>query len=183
MSKSALLVIDMQRAFFEEAPLNARRDSLIQNCNELITYARQLNMPLFNIRTRHSRDTATWTLNMNEDKEGFLYEDSEGFKNLSGLDIRDATEVLKTRDSAFYETTLATMLRTLEVSSLLLCGVSAQACIFQTAADAYAHDFEVILARDAIGTDKPELAKPAMQILISEYRQTIASNDEIITGL
>ena len=183
MIKTALLVIDMQKGFFAEPPLDKMKQELVEACNELIAYARSMKMPIFNVRTQHSRDTATWTLNMIEDNSGFLFEDSKDFENLDGLDVEDSTDLIKTRDSAFYETTLASALHTLDITQLILCGVSAQACLFQTAADAYAHNFEVIIARDATASDKPALGRPALDILANEYRQVVASNNEIVSDL
>ena len=77
----ALLVGDMQNAFFEDPNLERHRESLVLPCNELAAFARSTGMPIFNIRTEHAADKSTWTLNMLDDGQGFLFEGSEQARN------------------------------------------------------------------------------------------------------
>lgn len=173
MNETALLVIDLQNAYFNNTALEKQRQIIVRHTNEVIRFARASHLPIFNIMTEHQKDIATWTLNMLDDNQGYLFKNNEDAKNIDGLDIKDSINVLKTRDSAFHDTTLAAMLKNHAIKTLILCGVSTHTCIFQTAADAYAANLRVILAGDAIATHQPKYHKNALTILETEYRQRI----------
>ena len=181
MDKTALLIIDMQKAFFNNEALEKDREKLIKNCNQLINYCKGSGAAVFNIVTEHKRDKSTWTLNMLEDGEGYLFEGDADTENLDGLEIQNSTKVIKTRDSAFHETDLAQILQDRKIANLILCGVSTHSCIMLTAADAYALNFEVIIAKDAVGSHDPGYHEPALRLLQQEYRQQIKDCATILT--
>lgn len=173
MSGIALLIIDLQNAYFNNDALQAQQASLVKNTNMLVEIAHHHHLPVFNVRTEHHKDIASWTLNMLDDKQGYLFKGEEDVKSINGLRVDNTIEVLKTRDSAFHHTTLEAMLRNHRIQTLILCGVSTHTCILQTASDAYAANFRVILAQDAIATHEPKFHKNALTVLETEYRQRI----------
>lgn len=171
MTQTALVIVDMQKAYFRNDALEAARDELTSTCNELIDQARRRDIPVFNVVTKHARDRSTWTLNMLDDGEGYLFEDDEDVEVVDGLQIEKAIEVVKTRDSAFFDTTLYEELKQRNIETVVIAGVSTHTCIFQTAADAYAHNLRVVLAGDAIASHEPSLHQGALDLLWQEYRQ------------
>lgn len=152
----ALVLVDLQRDFFDVGPLRERMISIVKHANELIDRAREDGAPVFLVRTLHSSDGDTWALNMNEDGQGVAIMGTEGAELLEDLDSPGAIEVHKTRDSAFLRTGFEATLRDLGVDALVLGGVSTEACIAMTAADAYARDFDVVLAGDVIASADPD---------------------------
>jgi nicotinamidase-related amidase len=56
--------------------------------------------------------------------------------------------VLKPKHSAFFSTTLATLLEYLRVERLVLAGFSGDACVLISAVDAYMRDFELYVPSD-----------------------------------
>lgn len=176
---TALLVIDMQNCFFESDNLAQMRAELSNACNELIEKAHQALAPVVMVRTRHREDGSTWTRNMIEDNQGFAFVGDDDSLFIDELTDWATLEVIKTRDSAFYATDLEDRLRQANVNRIVICGVSTHSCVALTAADAYARDFEVVLARDAIYSDKPELHKVALDYLHTEYRQVVLANHQI----
>ena len=64
------------------------------------------------------------------------------------LPKRDDYFVLKPRHSAFYGTTLATLLEYLGARRLILTGINGDNCVLMTAADAYVRDYEVRVPAD-----------------------------------
>lgn len=181
--RTALVVIDMQNAFFEEATLSAQRQKIVTRCNQLMAAARAGGTPIFNIKTVHKRDKSTWTLNMLDDDQGFLFEGTRQTHNLEGLNIQGSIEVIKRRDSSFWRTDLLQKLCEQEVDSLVLCGVSSHSCIAATASDAYAADLRVVLAKDAIASPSAEFEEGTLKILRQEYRQEAWSVAEIIEAM
>lgn len=176
----AVLVIDMQNAFFEEPVLRRRRDEVVAACNSLTSAAREAGAKVLLIGTEHERDKSTWSLNMLDDDQGFIFRGSEQAEFVPGLVTTDHPQMAKTRDSAFMGTDLGMRLRNWEVDTVILAGVSAHNCIAQTAADAFAHNIRVIYAADAIATENPEAAEGVLRVLVREYRQRVLPLNEIL---
>lgn len=177
--RCAILVVDMQNAYFNNDALQKQQTALTEKINEILSLAKTHNLPVFNIRTEHQKDIATWTLNMKSDNQGYLFAGDDDSKNVPSLITDGSIEVIKTRDSAFYGTTLPTMLKNHNADSVILCGVSTHTCIFQTASDAYAENLNVMIAKDAVASHKPEYHQTALDILRIEYRQAAMTNDEL----
>jgi nicotinamidase-related amidase len=175
---TALLIIDMQNAFFEDEKLARVQDSLVRACNGLIDVARRGGAPVLVARTEHLSDRSTWTLSMLDDDQGFIFEGSHQADIVHGLRVDGLETVTKTRDSAFFSTDLAERLRTLGVERLVLAGVSTHNCVAHTGADAFAHDFRVTYALDAIGSTNDQYAEAMLEILSVEYRQAILGQAE-----
>jgi len=183
MSKYAFLIIDMQNAYFNNEALEQKRSELTAACNKLVTAASQRNIPVFNVVTKHKRDHSTWTLNMLEDGRGYLFEGDDDAANIDGLKLDSAMRVVKTRDSAFHGTALSSLLQDGGVDTVILAGVSTHTCVMQTAADAYAHNYEVLIAKDAVATHDPAFHESALALLKKEYRQDVYESIELIERL
>lgn len=71
--------------------------------------------------------------------------------------------VLKPRHSAFYATTLHTLLDYLGPKRLVITGVAADVCVLFTAYDAYVRDFEVTMPEDCVAALHPSHAADALR--------------------
>ena len=181
--RTALLVIDMQNSYFEFPELEEQRESVTGKVNELIAAARDGDCPVLLVRTQHERDRSTWTVNMHDDGQGFAYPGTEQSQYVAGLDTEGATGLVKTRDSAFFDTDLAARLRNLGVERLVLCGISTHSCVAQTAIDAFAHNFRAAVARDAVASENPDLSQALLAFLLDEMRQEILDQDDSVSRL
>lgn len=179
MSKYAVVVVDMQKAYFQAGDLQGKERLLVNATNDIVNWAEQTNTPVFNVVTLHKRDRSTWTRNMLADDEGYLFADEEGSRNLEGLSLKHTTTIVKTRDSAFFATDFADQLREAKVDTLVLLGVSTHSCIYQTASDAYAHNVEVLIAKDAVASHDMQWHEPALAMLEQEYRQPSLTSAEL----
>ena len=56
----ALVLVDMQRDFFDVPPLRGRVDELVEHANGLIARAVEADVPVVLVRTLHSPDGDTW---------------------------------------------------------------------------------------------------------------------------
>ncbi|NKX55816.1 cysteine hydrolase family protein [Arthrobacter mobilis] len=175
----AVLIIDMQKGYFEDPVLARRQEQLVAGCNELIAQARGAGVPVLLPCTEHQRDKSTWTLNMLEDDQGFAFAGSETAEIVPGLEAAGLPRLPKTRDSAFIATDLLFRLRNLRVETLVLAGVSSHNCIAQTGVDAFAHNFRVVYARDAMASTNEEFAEQMLTILCKEYRQEVAGAEAV----
>ncbi|MFI7480809.1 cysteine hydrolase family protein [Kocuria sp. M1R5S2] len=182
-SRTALLAIDMQNSYFEFPELEEQRESVTAKVNELIAAARRGGNPVVLVRTQHERDRSTWTVNMHDDDEGFAYPGTEQAQYVTGLDTEGGVGLVKTRDSAFFDTDLAARLRNLGAGHLVLCGVSTHSCVSQTAVDAFAHNFRAAVARDAVASENPDLSRALLAFLADEMRQEILEQAEAVSRL
>ncbi len=71
--------------------------------------------------------------------------------------------VLKPRHSAFYGTPLEFLLEELHVESLIVCGVSADMCVFATAQDAHTRKFDLWVPADCVAADTDEHTQAALE--------------------
>lgn len=71
--------------------------------------------------------------------------------------------VLKPANSAFYSTTLETLLRELKVKALILAGLSADNCILFTAHDAYLRGYRLHVPADCVASQKTADARRALE--------------------
>jgi nicotinamidase-related amidase len=70
--------------------------------------------------------------------------------------------VLKPKNSAFFATTLETLLTYLNVKTLILTGISADACVLFTANEAYVRDYKLYVPADCVVAALPTYTKDAL---------------------
>lgn len=178
----ALLLVDLQNAFFDAPGLAERQNPLEDAANRLSDAAHKADIPVFVITTVHSRDKSTWTLNMLEAGEGFLFDGDEGTEVIPGLNTAETTRVEKTRDSAWFGTDLHLRLTNLKVARIVLAGVSTHGCIGQTTRDAYAHNFRATIVTDAVADMRDDYHYAQIERLEADRQATLATVDEIIAS-
>ena len=179
----ALLVIDMQNAFFEAPELAARQEQLVASCNRLMEGFEASGHKVLLVGTEHERDKSTWSLNMLDDDQGFIFRGSQQAQAVPGLGTDGLPQLTKTRDSAFVGTNLLARLRNWGAEEIVLAGVSTHNCIAQTGADAFAHNIRVTYAKDAMASEDSQDAADMLRILSTSYRQPVQSSDEILARL
>lgn len=179
----AVLIIDMQNAFFEDPVLSNFSESPTVACNEITAAAQERATKVQLVKSEHEEDKSTWTLNMLEDDQGFIFRDTAQAQFVSGLSVQGLPQMVKTRNSAFLGADLLLRLRNWNVDTIVLAGVSTHNCIAQTAADALGHNLRVIYAAEAMASENPEAAAAVQDILCREYRQQILPIAEIINRL
>ncbi|WP_205472489.1 cysteine hydrolase family protein [Nocardioides sp. SYSU D00038] len=170
--RTALLVIDLQKDYVQDPELRRCSDDVVKHTNELIEKAEAAGCPVVEVSTEHDPDGSTWALNMRQDDQGLVLAGTEGVERLDGLRPIER-RVTKTRDSAFFETDLVALLQELGVDRLVLAGISTESCIRATAIDAYAHDFRVVLPRDATASVDEQMHDETLSALSELYRQPV----------
>ena len=104
-----------------------------------------------------------WRSDFREVVEHCLHDDVRGRPIAELLaPKREDYFVLKPKHSAFYSTTLATLLAYLEVKRLVLTGFAGEACVLVSAADAYMHDFEIFVPSDCTASRAPANNRQAL---------------------
>lgn len=141
--KPALLVIDVQKAFFATSPETARSlDSAIPVINNAIAQFRASQLPVICIQ--HINEAAGVT------------PDSPGFALPENLAIEAADpHFFKTYGNAFNKTDLEQYLRSQNVDTLILTGYCAEYCVLSTYRGALDRDFAPLLLRGGLASRNP----------------------------
>ncbi|MDI3331325.1 MAG: isochorismatase family cysteine hydrolase [Micrococcus sp.] len=176
---TAVVFIDLQEGFFEFPDLHDNRALMVEESNWLAAQAHAGGHPVFVVSTVHQEDRSTWTLKMLEDDQGFNFEGTRQAGLLDGLDLEPARHLAKTRDSAFFGTDLLDQLRDVGARRLVLAGVTAESCVSATGRDAFAHDFEVVYARQAIASSDSDRGWTDLENVSADFRQTILNRPEV----
>ena len=146
MSKSALLVIDPQNDYFEDGlyPLWNTQE-VLQNMLMAMTQAKTKGMPI--IIVQHvAKTTAGQAPFFNAGTQGVAIHP----EILAAAP--DAPIVVKQYADAFEQTDLATVLASLGVERLMLCGMMTQNCVTHTAISKSAEQYQVSILSEACTT-------------------------------
>jgi nicotinamidase-related amidase len=176
----ALLVIDLQRDYFADGELERCRADLVSAVNVLVRSAREAGVLVVEVRTEHDPGRSTWTLSMLEDDSGVVLAGTEGAEPPADLETGDATTITKTRDSAFFDTSLRELLTRHGVAHVTITGISTESCVAATARDAFAHDLTVTLVEEATASIDPRLHEQTLRQLAHQYRQEVASSRAVL---
>ena len=87
--------------------------------------------------------------------------------------------VLKPKHSAFFATTLDTLLTYLGARTVILTGVAGNICILFSANDAYMRDFNVIVPADCVASNTQEENRYALEQMREILKADITSSDQL----
>ena len=73
--------------------------------------------------------------------------------------------VLKPKNSAFFGTTLDTLLANLKAESLILTGIAGDNCVLFSANDAYMRDYKLMIPSDCIASNSQEENDAALRLM------------------
>ena len=148
---SALLVLDMQKYFFDKAShaLVPGGEAIVSRIKELgeqyikkgypVIYTKHLNI------ARDARLMSVWWKDLIEEKN-----------SLSGiideLDVSKGNLLIKSQYDAFYNTELEEILEKRRIRQVIICGVMTHLCCETTARSAFMRGFEVFFPVDGTAT-------------------------------
>ncbi len=162
MTKSALLIIDMQNDFVREgAPLRVRdAESIVGMIQQVLGVFRRNNLPVFHILRVHRRDGSDVEIFRRDifRQTPFAVEGTDGAQVIGELEPAPGEYLIrKTRMSAFLQTELDLMLRTLDVDTVFVTGIQTPNCIRTTVFDAFALNYRTFLVEDAVAAQNEEI--------------------------
>lgn len=157
-TRQALVLIDFAQAYFVAgSPLFANCPTVLENARALLDWARQRRFPVFHTRVEYRPDGI----------DGGVF-----FRKIPALEVfrtgsplaefvpslrPTATEPVVTKQyaSAFFGTSLSSILRALGVDCVLLAGMTTSGCVRASAVDAIQLGFVPIVVGDACGDRHP----------------------------
>lgn len=142
--KPALLVIDIQKDFFNNSPTTAQLlNNAIENINPVIALFREKGLPV--ICVQHM------------EPENGLVPGQEKYDLPDSLQILPSDlHIHKTYRNSFNKTPLAEKLAEMGVDTVFITGYCAQYCILSTIRGAMDLDLTPIVVKDCIAGDDPE---------------------------
>jgi isochorismate hydrolase len=176
--KSALLVVDMQRYFFEKSShaFIEPAPAILPNVRRILDDYRRLGLPV--IFTRHAYAKGedrgmmdTWWSELEEEGDP-LAEVVDELKPLPKEPV-----LRKGRYSAFVGTDLEKRLRKLGVERVLITGVMTHLCCESTARDAFMKDFEVFFTIDGTASENDELHVASLMTLTDGFAMPITAEE------
>jgi len=186
MERPALLIIDMQNDFVLEAkPLRvAGASAVIPRIQCVLAEFRKRSLPVFHILRVHRPDGSDVEIIRQElfRKQPFAVAGTPGAAVIHELGPHPGEYVLtKTRMSAFIGTELDLMLRTLGVTTLVVCGIQTPNCIRTTVFDGIAYNYPVVLVDDATGAASEEVHRANVRDMANIGVKIVKSGD--VAGL
>jgi ureidoacrylate peracid hydrolase len=188
LSRSALIIVDMQNDFCGEdgwvssmgIDFSAARE-LVAPINRIAEALRQEQVPIIWVNwgvrpdranlapgTQHpfnphgSGPGLAGPRTAGEHNYNVLEKGGWGAELVSGL-TREAGDIWvdKHRISGFWDTPLDSVLRNLNVSTLLFAGINADHCVYATLIDANFHGYDTIMLEDCVATTSPDFCLQA----------------------
>ena len=173
--RTALVVIDPQNDFLHRDGWYAKSgvdishmQASIGPTKRLVAAARERRVPV--IWTRHGfrgmHDAGPFIEQRPFLRDGGLRQGTWGYEILAELKPRPDEHIIeKMRLSAFFQTSLEIVLRSLGTETVLFAGVLTNQCVAATSKDASFRDFKPIVVAEATGTTLPHLHAPALEMM------------------
>jgi len=145
--KPALLVIDVQKAFFAISPTTAQSlDEAIETINVAIALFREKNLPVICIQ--------------HVDEGNKLVPGQEGFDLPDKLNVLPSDlHIHKTYGNSFIKTPLESKLRELGVDTIIITGFCAEYCALSAYRGAESYDLTPIILRGSLASVAPDNIK------------------------
>ena len=181
-SKTALVVIDLQKgiAGMEAQPHDSK--TVIANAAKLAKAFRERGMPVFLVHVTQSKGTALQTQSDTPfPSRGQMPPDWADFVPELGPDPSDVV-ITKRQWGAFYGTDLELRLRRGGVDTIVLCGISTTYGVESTARFAFEYGFQQIFAEDAMSDRSAEAHRNAIEFVLKRIGR-VRSTQEILDAL
>lgn len=169
---TALIIIDMQKAFVEPGAAHCIRQAkaTVSACAEVISEAREAGAPIFWVKRQYLPDGSDVEFTR---REAWLAGGRTMAPGSTGINSEELAEglcrepgdyeIIKPRWSAFFQTKLDMMLRRLGVDTVVLIGTTTPNCIRTTCYDAIALDYETIIIERCCSSQTDEIQRVNME--------------------
>jgi len=183
----ALVVIDVQNGFVSKGGSYdtlgmgiSYYQKVVPDISRLIELCRDADIPIFYtqaVRERSGIDLLTRTHNIlpksREERIRMKPICIRGTWDAGIVDeIKPAPEdhvVIKRRDSAFQDTELGVWLKSLEVDTLIFCGIDTSICVEASLREAFNKGYDVILISNATASGSPKHFESTLEIVREYY--------------
>jgi len=178
MTTEAVLVIDMVNDFVTGALECERARRIIPPVKTLLDEARAAGVPVIYVSDAHLAPDVEVGLWGEHAMKG-----TEGAEIIPELPPGPSDFVLEKRTySAFYDTGLDQLLRSLTIDTLYLTGLHTHMCCRHTAADAFVRGYHLVAVADGCDAFTKKEHKEGLDYLKNVYGATVQSVTDIVAG-
>jgi len=185
VSRTALIIIDMQRDFLEPGGFGESLGNdvsllatAIAPCQRLLAAARKLGMLVIHTREGHRPDLSDappakvergapeLRIGARGPMGRILVRGEPGHDIIPALYPQDGEPVIdKPGKGAFYATELHSMLINRSIEALIVCGVTTEVCVHTTVREANDRGYRCVVPGDCCGSYFPEFHEVALRMI------------------
>lgn len=181
-TRPAVLSIDLMRAYFDpESPLCLPSGSCLGVAAAVIAAARRGSAPVVHTQVRYSaggRDGGVFIRKVPA-LRALIGDSPEGRIMPEVAPLPDETVILKQYASAFFGTSLSSLLQAQGVDPVIIIGTSTSGCVRATAVDAIQHGFIPIVVSDGVGDRTEDVHQGSLYDLQAKYAEVMDSQSVI----
>ena len=184
--RPALVVVDMSVGFTDPAsPLHCELEPVVEAIERLLAATRAARLPVVYTTVAYD-EAAKEKARVFIDKVPALLTLEAGSRWVE-IDPRlapEAGEAVLTKHfaSAFYGTTLATLLMAQQCDGVVVTGASTSGCVRATAVDALQHGYRVVVPREAVGDRNQDAHEANLYDIDAKYGDVLPL-DEVLEHL
>jgi nicotinamidase-related amidase len=192
-SRTALIVIDMQRDFLSSSGVCAAASDnvttgagVLGQVKALIAAAREQKVFIIYIQSIYDPPYLSDIMRGQLDRRGLrglCQSDSPGSDFVEGIAPNGAANecvVIKHRFSAFCGTDMDLILRSNGIETLILSGVTTDVCVESTARDGFFLGYRVVIAGDCVSSFSADWHRASLAVLSRSFGRTASSSDIVI---
>jgi ureidoacrylate peracid hydrolase len=186
--KTVLIVVDVQNDFCHPEGACARRGNdvsgvkvMMPKLHKLIEGARKHGVKIIYIQTFHEEatDSSAWTAR-SDGRSGEVCRTGTWGADFYEVSPQPGDIIVnKHRYSAFINTRLDSVLRTLKAETLVMTGVSTNVCVESTARHGYMLDYNIIFMKDACASYSKQAHEMTLEN-IDQYFGTVLGVDDLL---
>jgi bifunctional isochorismate lyase/aryl carrier protein len=180
MHRSALLVIDLQRAFTDpqQPPFVRDAPAAVNQAVRLVNAFRRAASPV--VFTRHAHATSPCGPGMGRWWSSFVLEGTDAsLLDPAFVPLDEDLVLRKEHYSAFRETHLDPWLRERAIETVVFAGTMTHICVDTTARDAFMHGFDVVVVHDACASRPAALHTYSLHALSHAFARLAATDDVV----
>lgn len=186
---TAIIVIDMQNDFCDPNGAGARYGADVSTIQDMIPRmqrffagARAIGAKLVFVQCIHepSTDSDTWLFRHDGVPRPHCRKGTWGADFCGVAPQGTEPVVIKHRYSAFIGTRFESVLKTLDIKTLIMTGVGTNVCVESTARDGFMLDYNIVFLSDCTATASPDGAHETTLRNIRSFFGTVATSDEVL---
>eukprot|EP01084_Bolivina_argentea_P312191 540474_1 len=152
---SALLLVDFQQAWTQDANMLNWFPNLQQNVHKLVSFARDKKMEIIHVYEDLKHNVYPWTeyyfkLLKSTDYNRFNLDVNKPDLNYSNP-LKNEKIVIKPHFNGFYKTELDEYLKSKNIKSVYIAGLVTSICVLNTANGALHHGYDTYIVEDCCG--------------------------------
>lgn len=187
-TKSAVLIIDMQKGFVEPGAALCVPTAIdtIPAINEAIDYLRNQGTKVIWVKRHYAADGSDVEIPRRRDLEargllGIMAPGTTGInspEDATGLCPKEGdTTIIKPRFSSFFNTELDHILKSEGIDTIILTGTTTPNCIRATAFDGISLDYRVIVIEDCCSSKTEEIQRVNMEDMARVGCEVVRKSD------